>query len=334
MRTINIDMTKIDRQRFLQALRACDQDSVSGEELAQTFGVSRAAIWKTVQALRADGYDICATTNRGYRLVQERDCIDAEQIACRLGGAHAPIYVYDSLESTNRTALELADDGAPHGTIVLARRQTQGRGRIGRSFHSPDGGIYMSVVLRPQCRIAKATLITPAAAVAVTRALRELCGLQCGIKWVNDLYLRGKKVCGILTQAQTDFETGVARAVVVGIGINFSMPEGGFPTDLADKAGALFESDAPITRNALIARIVWNLLDLTADPDHATFMDDYRAASVVIGKQIRYTYDNVPMRGVAIDIDDAGGLVVQEDNGVRTLTCGEISVQSVDGAWQ
>ena len=204
------------RQALLQALSAAGGDYVSGQQLADTLGVSRAAVHKAAAALSAQGYALEAVSRRGYRLAGgDPFCAEA------VGPYPAPVHVYDTLESSNRTAKLLALDGAPHGTLVLTAHQSAGRGRLGRKFESPTGkGVYCSILLRPELPAASAQTATIRAAVAVCRAVQKLCGLELAIKWVNDLYYQGKKVCGILTEAGTDLESGRLEWLVVGIGLS------------------------------------------------------------------------------------------------------------------
>ena len=229
-------MASTTRQALLQALSAAEGAYISGQQLAQQLGVSRAAVHKAAAALTAQGYALEAASRRGYRLLGgDPFCTEA------VGPYPAPVQLYDTLESTNRTAKLLALEGAAHGTLVLAGGQTAGRGRLGRSFASPAGkGVYCSVVLRPPLPAANAQTATIGAAVAVCRAVQMLCGLELAIKWVNDLYYKGKKVCGILTEAGTDLESGQLEWLVVGIGLNLTATAEDFPPELAAKAGSLY----------------------------------------------------------------------------------------------
>ena len=197
-------MASATKQALLAALSAAQGECISGQQLAQQLGVSRAAVHKAAAALAAQGYALEAAPRRGYRLAGgDPFCAEA------VGEYDAPIYLYDKLESSNRTAKTLALEGTPHGTMVLTSQQTAGRGRLGRRFESPAGkGIYLSLVLRPGLPMTEAQAVTISAAVAVCRAVKRLCGLDLGIKWVNDLYYNGKKVCGILTEAGADIESG------------------------------------------------------------------------------------------------------------------------------
>ena len=197
-------MPSTTRQALLQALSAAGGAYISGQQLAGRLGVSRAAVHKAAAALTAQGYALEAVSRRGYRLLGgDPFCAEA------VGPYPAPVQVYDTLESSNRTAKLLALDGAPHGTLVLTAHQSAGRGRLGRVFESPSGkGVYFSVLLRPAVPAASAQTATIGAAVAVCRAVQELCGLELGIKWVNDLYYQGKKVCGIPPKPAPTWKAG------------------------------------------------------------------------------------------------------------------------------
>ena len=270
-------MPSTTRQALLQALSAAGGAYISGQQLAGQLGVSRAAVHKAAAALTAQGYALEAVSRRGYRLLGgDPFCAEA------VGPYPAPVQVYDTLESSNRTAKLLALDGAPHGTLVLTAHQSAGRGRLGRVFESPSGkGVYLSVLLRPAVPAASAQTATIGAAVAVCRAVQELCGLELGIKWVNDLYYQGKKVCGILTEAGTDLESGRLEWLVVGIGLNLTATAADWPPELAEKAGSLYPGGpAPVSRAALAGAIARQLLALCPAFD---CLDEYRARCFVPG---------------------------------------------------
>lgn len=342
------------RENVLKALEDNKGAAVSGEELANRLNISRAAVWKAIQELRKEGYRIEAVTNRGYCLSPDSDVLSREGILSCLDGDFPAerIHVFKSLESTNLTAKKMALDGAPPGTVVIAGEQTGGRGRMGRSFYSPpDGGIYMSFILKPQFDAAKSVLITTAASVAVCKAIENVTGISCRIKWVNDIYFGEKKICGILTEAVTDFESGHIDYIVCGIGINYSTS---FPEELSGIAGSLFEPPSPsgelstgkeiftgreISRNRLIAEIINQILKISENLDAKTFIEDYRSRSFVLGKEIliipragndgeRNLTEGIPAE--AVDIDGDGGLVVRyRDGSLGTLNSGEISIRTV-----
>ena len=221
---------------------------VSGEHMAQKLGVTRNTVWKAVKHLREAGYEISAVTNQGYRLLSESDVLSAGNIRRQLEpqASIAAIDVRESVTSTNTVLKELAEHGGREGMVVIAQRQTMGKGRLGRSFYSPQGGgLYMSVLLRPRFSADAALSITTAAAVAVARAIDDVTGERAMIKWVNDVYFHGRKVCGILTEASVDFENSGLHYAVLGMGVNLTEPEGGFPGEVAQVAGALFAGKAP-----------------------------------------------------------------------------------------
>ena len=315
-------MASTTRQALLQALSAAEGAYISGQQLAQQLGVSRAAVHKAAAALTAQGYALEAASRRGYRLLGgDPFCTEA------VGPYPAPVQLYDTLESTNRTAKLLALEGAAHGTLVLAGGQTAGRGRLGRSFASPAGkGVYCSVVLRPPLPAANAQTATIGAAVAVCRAVQMLCGLELAIKWVNDLYYKGKKVCGILTEAGTDLESGQLEWLVVGIGLNLITSPADWPEELARTAGSLYPGGpAPVSRAVLAGAIARELLSLCPAFD---CLDEYRARCFVPGHWITVCTGAETYAAKALSIDDAGRLVVEREGGRQiSLQHGEVSIR-------
>ena len=315
-------MAPSTKQALLQALSAAEGSYISGQQLAERLGVSRAAVHKAAAALSAQGYTLEAVSRRGYRLVGgDPFCAEAA------GDYPAPIHLYDRLESSNQTAKQLALSGAPHGTLVLTDQQSAGRGRMGRKFESPAGqGIYLSLLLRADIPAADAQTVTVSAAVAVCRAVKALCGLELSIKWVNDLYYRGKKVCGILTEAGADLESGRLEWLVVGIGLNFTTPPEAFPAELRRLAGSLFPGGpAPVSRVALAAAIARELLTLCPAFD---CLEEYRARCFVPGHWVTVCTGRETYAALALSIDDAGRLVVRRENGrEEALQHGEVSIR-------
>ena len=315
-------MPSSTRQALLQALSAAEGEYISGQQLAETLGVSRAAVHKAAAALTAQGYALEAAPRRGYRLTGgDPFCAEAA------GEYPAPVYVYDTLESSSRTAKLLALDGAPHGTLVLTAHQSAGRGRLGRRFESPAGkGVYCSVLLRPEVPAASAQTVTISAAVAVCRAVKALCGIELSIKWVNDLYYQGKKVCGILTEAGTDMESGQLEWLVVGIGLNLTTSPSDWPPELARIAGSLYPGGpAPVGRAALAGAIARELLALCPAFD---CLDEYRARCFVPGHWVTVCTGAETYPARALFIDDGGRLVVERENGRQeALRHGEVSIR-------
>ena len=243
-----------------------NNDYISGESIAERLGISRNAIWKAINELRKDGYSIDAVRNRGYLLASDNDIISKAGIMANVdsatAGAITEIHVYDTLVSTNRTAKELAIAGAKNGTVIIANSQTVGKGRKDHSFYSPYGGIYMSIIMTPEhLPYIENDAITTFIGNAVCSAIANLTDINPRLKPINDLYIGDKKICGILTEAGTEFETGDLQWIVVGIGINFAVDISAFPDDIKNKVTTLFPAgDAPISRNQLIAKILTQIL--------------------------------------------------------------------------
>ncbi|MBS1381549.1 MAG: biotin--[acetyl-CoA-carboxylase] ligase [Oscillospiraceae bacterium] len=324
------------KQSVLRALGEARGASVSGEVLAQSLGVSRAAVWKAIKSLQGEGYRISAGTNRGYRLEEYPDLLTAEGISAMLPLelAQLDLRVFDEIDSTNLEAKRLAMTGLSR-CAVIADRQTAGRGRLGRSFYSPPGcGIYTSLLLRPRPdQLADVTLLTTAAGVAVCRALEKAAGVQAEIKWVNDLYLNGKKICGILTEGVTDFESGMIESIVIGYGVNFR-DDAHLPEELRPIVGSVFGAEPPtVTRSALAAAMLAELLPLAEDLSSRSFLPEYRRRSMLLGREIVFSRAGGRFAAVAEGIDDNGGLVVRLPDGSReTLRSGEVSVRTAESA--
>lgn len=321
------------KEEVLKFLESHREVHVSGEDMAEALGVSRTAVWKAVNTLREDGHEIEAVNRLGYRLCSGSDVLSRAGIASHMQYADpALLTVYQETDSTNLRLKAMALEGAAHGTAVVADSQTAGRGRLGRSFVSPPGsGIYLSILLRLGRDIQAAIPVTTAAAVAVCEAVREMTGKDAGIKWVNDVYIGTRKICGILTEAATDFETGSLDYVVVGIGINFRTDPEAFPEELLERAGWIYGKDeAGISRNQLAAAIIDRTLKYADTLGARAFIKPYREHSVIIGRKIRCTRGNEAFEGTAVDIDDDGGLIVDTAEGRRVLNSGEISVRWAD----
>lgn len=306
-------------------------ETVSGERLAEALNLSRNAIWKAVNSLREEGYMLEASPKRGYCLLSKNDKLSAQGIAKYLNSVDFYKFsLLDSVDSTNTAARRLAEGGEAEGMVVIANEQTAGKGRMGRSFFSPSGsGIYMSIILRPHIPASDALLITTAAAVSVAGAIEEVTGADAQIKWVNDIYCGGKKVCGILTEASMDFESGGITYAVLGIGINLTRPQGGFPGELDSVAvSVLGDSCEPDTKARLIALILEKFCFHYKELAQKHFMDEYRRRSCVIGKEVYVISSNSREEASVLEIDDDAGLVVKLKSGeVKHINSGEISIR-------
>ena len=306
---------------------------VSGEELAAALGISRTAVWKQIAALRAEGCRIEAVPRRGYRLTELPDGLTAAAVTARLRH-DCRVTVYDVLPSTNSALRERAEGGAPEGTVLIAAQQSAGRGRMGRSFYSPpDSGLYLSLLLRPTLPAEQAQRITTCAAVTTARAIEQIFGTPCTIKWVNDLFACGGKVCGILTEASLDLEGGGLQYAVLGIGINLAPPAGGFPPELRHVAASLLDCrQGDDRRAALAAALLDCFLDeyprLTEPETSRRLLDEYRRRCHLIGRKVLAVRGGGSEEVTVLGIDDDYRLLVRRENGdTQALSSGEIRVR-------
>lgn len=317
------------KSEIIKVLEENREQAISGQELADMLHVTRAAVWKAVKALKKEGYAIHAAQNRGYSLAGESDILSEEGIRLFLKGDQKSnrIVVKKSVDSTNVFAKKLAIEGVAHGTIVAAEMQTKGRGRNGKSFFSPEGtGIYMSLILRPRGKLAEILPITAATAVGIVRVIRRMTGMETKIKWVNDIYLENRKICGILTEAIMDFESGGIDALIIGIGLNIRTEQEAFPVELRDTAASLFPEK--VTRNELIAEIAEEVLELSEAPGTMEIMEEYRQYSLVLGKEIFWEEKGIERSGIAKEITADGALKVLCGSEEVLLRAGVISVRS------
>ena len=322
------------KSRLLELLEQHKGETLSGEALAGELQCTRAAVWKAVKALREEGYAIEAGTNRGYMLSRDSNRLSVEGIRLYLNQPDVYLKLYREAESTNQLAKQAAVSGeAGHGSFVIAQQQTAGRGRRGRSFYSPeDAGLYLSVVLEPKGEtLQESLLLTTVAAVAVYKAVQKVCGISLDIKWVNDLYFHGRKVCGILTEAITDFESGNIEYAIVGIGLNLYCAAVGYPEELQGIAGALYPDETSasgIDRNLLTAEIVNFLLEETA---HLKLSSVYVEHNMIPGREITIMDGSRRRHARALDICPDGCLRVEEEDGtISVLSYGEVSVLMKD----
>lgn len=311
------------KDEILTELENSRDTDISGQMLAEKFGLSRNAVWKAIQALKKEGYMINSTTNKGYRLSPACDKLSAGKIRFSLEEGMLPVYIFETLDSSNNEAKRILAQNGAERFLIAAEEQTGGRGRRGRQFYSPKNtGLYMTLVVAPKIQLENALGITAYAAVCVTRAIKKLTGKETQIKWVNDIYLSGRKICGILTEAVSDFESGTVGTVLVGIGINLTPCT--VPDELKGIVGFLEGGDA--IKNQLAAEITNELLRYGAG--NRGFIDEYKRHSMILGKDIIYYKSGIEFYGRAVDIDERGGLVVVSAEGLtETLRSGEITVR-------
>ena len=319
------------KEKVLALLQSHLDQFLSGQELAASLRISRTAVWKAVSRLRAEGYPIESVPRKGHRLSPDSDVLSESGIRRYLAHPDLALQIYPTISSTNTVLKQMAQQDAPAPLALVAAAQTAGRGRMGRSFYSPaDTGLYLSLLLRPDLPVMEATALTACAAVSVAEALESLANLEIGIKWVNDLFLDGRKICGILTEAGLEGETGRMSYVVIGIGINLRAPEGDFPAEIQKIAGPVFGKDPlPDLRNRLSALILDRLLDYASRPRDPAILEEYRRRSLVLGKEIRILAPGrEPESALALAIEEDFALRVRMPDGTeQLLRTGEISIR-------
>lgn len=319
------------KETVLSCLEQHRGEILSGQQLAQAAGASRSAVWKAIHLLEQEGHRISVLPRKGYRLESDSDRLSDQAIRQGLDEPYRqiPLILLDRVDSTNQEAKRRLLEQAQHRTVIFSEEQTQGRGRLGRSFYSPPAtGLYFSVILKPDLPLEQVGCLTVAAANAVCRGLEELGIQNPGIKWVNDIYLNGKKVCGILTEGSSHWETGVLESAVVGIGINVTTRD--FPPELTQKAGSLLLQ--PGLRCKLAGRVLSHLFALTEPVEPVSLIEEYKSRCIVLGKTVEYQLQGKKHLAKAVDINPVGNLIVEE-NGVRQiLSSGEISLRPAEEA--
>ena len=323
------------KSKVLEALGRTDQ-YVSGQELCEKFQVSRTAVWKVINQLKEEGYEIESVPRRGYRILRRPDVITAEEVKSRLRTQWAgrEICYYETIGSTNNEAKRLGEQGMPHGTLVLAEQQESGKGRRGRGWVTLRGSaIAMSLLLRPQLPPPCASMVTLVMGIAVAEACRECCGVDAKIKWPNDVVVDGKKICGILTEMSSEID--YINYVVIGAGINTNVEN--FPPELQKTAGSLHQmtGERP-DRAALIAACLEKFEQcyekFTARQDLSLLMEEYN--TLLSGKDgiVQVLEPGNEYRGISEGINRLGELQVRRENGtVESVYAGEVSVRGIYG---
>lgn len=320
------------KEKLLALFEADKGKFFSGEELAARLAVSRTAVWKAVNSLRKEGYEIQAVQNKGYSLSVSTDILSIQGVEKYLNPEHSYIEleILPDIGSTNDYLREKAAQGKGEGYSVVAGAQTRGKGRTGRSFYSPaDTGIYLSLLLRPKdCGPAQAVKFTTMAAVAACEAIEKVSHRSPQIKWVNDIYIDGKKVSGILTEASVSLENGSLEYVLLGIGINVYPPEKGFPQELRETAGSVFQERKSDGKNQLTAGFLNRLMEIYTKEETGEYAEEYRKRSMVLGKRIQILTPEGEKGARALEIDkDCRLLVEYEDGNRELLRAGEIRIR-------
>lgn len=319
-------------KKILEELKKANH-YISGEELGEKLSVSRAAIWKGIQKLKEQGYEIEAVSNKGYYLVPEQDLYNEIEIK---EGLHTQkigkeIYFYEQTDSTNQCIRRLAKEEKPEGVVAIAEMQTAGKGRRGKSWQSPKGtGVWFSFLLKPNITPPEAPLLTLLAGLAVCRAIRQQTALEAKIKWPNDILIAGKKVCGILTELDAEMDS--VHFVITGIGINVNTER--FPEELQKVATSLkIEKGEAISRKTMIQAVIEEFekiyLQYEKECNFLPFREEYKKYCVNIGKELQ-VLGKQSFTGIGLDITEQGELLVKKETGeIVVVLSGEVSIRNL-----
>lgn len=307
------------RIQLLEAFSNANGEFISGQALAEIIGCSRTAVWKHIEDLRKEGFELEAVRKKGYRILHAPDKVTENEILIglqtkRLG---KQVHFVETVDSTQKEAHRISQDGCMEGTLVIAEEQTAGRGRMARNWHSPKyTGIWMSIILKPELPPYRAPQFTLIAAVAIVEAVEEITGIQPEIKWPNDSLIKGKKITGILTELQADADQ--IHALIIGIGMNVNQSE--FPKEIEKIATSLaIEKGEKISRALLIQRILEKLefyYEMYVEEGFYPIKQLWEKYAISIGKQIIARTINKEIKGKAIGITDDGVLKLKDENGV------------------
>lgn len=322
------------KSEILTMLREAD-GYVSGQDLCQKFGVSRTAIWKAINQLKEAGYEIEAVQNKGYHILSEPDLMNEVKLQSirKTKWMGQEIKYFESIDSTNVRAKQLAEEGYPNGTLVVADQQTAGRGRRGRAWESPKGNsIFMTFLLKPEISPNNASMITLVAALAIAKAISEITGEEAKIKWPNDIVVNGKKVCGILTEMSAQFD--YINHIVVGIGINVNTEQ--FPEEIEHMATSL---KLEYQKNFQRANIIESVLEHFEEEyekyletqDLSALVNDYNRLLVNKGNVVKVLDPKEPFEGKAMGITPTGELIVDTWESRKLVSSGEVSVRGIYG---
>lgn len=320
--------------KILKALRAAGAEAVSGAELAQQTGATRAVVRARIEALRTLGYDIEASPHLGYRLLAAPDLLHADELASRLGKTRVigrDIRVFEETTSTNDIIEKFARDGVKEGVVVFAESQTRGRGRLGRKWASPARkGLWFSVLLRPNLTPQETTQLTVASATALRRAIQQQTGLKCEIKWPNDVLIHGRKVAGILTELHAELDR--VKSVILGIGVDVNLAANDFPADVRKVATSLkLELDHAVSRADLAVAILREL-----DADYArvvsrrfnTVADEWEQHCSTLGRSVTIRLGDRQVRGRAESLAEDGALLLRTEHGhLERIVGGDLTVE-------
>lgn len=325
------------KEKILHLLKENEKNFISGQGISEKLGVSRTAIWKYINVLKEEGYEIESVSKRGYRLVSSPDLLSFEEVSKNLHTKYIGknIMYFSTIDSTNNKSKELALDGSPNGTVVISEEQTLGRGRLGRNWVSPKyKGIWMSIILKPDTDPMNVPKVTQVGAAAVIKTLNEL-GIKATIKWPNDIVMNNKKICGILTEMSG--ELNKVNYVIMGIGINVNIDIEDFPEELKDIATSIsHEEGRYLKRKDLVSSLLNNfeiLYDEFEKEESINLsVNICRENSALIGKEVKIINRGKESIGKAVDLNDEGQLLVQYSDGkIDKIISGEVSIRGLYG---
>lgn len=323
------------KSRILTALGSTD-GYVSGQELCRMLHVSRTAVWKVINQLKEDGYEIESVPRRGYRILGRPDVVTADEIRSCMNTQWmgSEIHFFETIDSTNNEARRLAEKGAPHGTLLVAESQESGKGRRGRSWVTPSGSaVAMSFLLRPQLPPQCASMVTLVMGLAVAKACREYCKVDAKIKWPNDVVVDGKKVCGILTEMSSQID--YINYVVIGTGINTNIEQ--FPSELVQTAVSLHKLMGRRPERAVLIAACMKYFEqyyelFERQQDLSLLMEEYNGLLAGKGGTVRVLEPGNEYSGISEGINERGELLVRRENGtLEAVYAGEVSVRGVYG---
>ncbi len=322
------------RQDILDYLVSHKGEFVSGQKISELFGISRTAVWKHIRVLKQRGYVIESYTKKGYCLKEAPELIRPEQILDELHTQiiGKKIMYYERVDSTNTVAKKLADQGADDGTVIVAEEQTGGRGRLDRSFMSPFAqGLWFSVIIRPNFPPMEVSKMTLVAAVAITKVLRKMGLIHCGIKWPNDILVHGKKMVGILTELNASVEK--INYLVMGIGINTTLSKKSLSKELKKTVTSFAMEDVPVQRNQLLAEILQQLEQyyiVAQEQGFAPILEEWKVLSCTLGQEVKVIASDKTFSGKAVDLDENGNLLVDTGTAIEKVLAGDVHIRPAD----
>lgn len=319
------------RQDVLDFLLRNKHQFISGQKISEECGITRTAVWKHIQVLRQRGYVIDSYTKRGYCLMEAPELLPPERVRdglqTRIFGCD--VQYFEKVDSTNNVAKKLAESGAKEGTIVLAEEQSGGRGRLSRVWYSPFAkGIWFSLILRPSFMPMEASKMTLLAAVALTKAFHKVGLIESGIKWPNDILVKGRKIVGILTELSASMEH--INYVVMGIGINTGLAKRDLPKDLKKISTSFLIENVPVSRQVLFQEVLLQMeqyYELACTSGFDKVLDEWKILSVTLGQDVEVTMPDRVFTGKAIDLNDSGHLLVETETGIETVLAGDVKVR-------